>query len=284
MNSSETACIDQGGTSSVWKQPGGVFLCRGCLTTLPARDSSPDPRYCQGCHDFLTDEFKASELKSTRSNRSIPAWVPSQSYGFVNDLAVQVGDRVQVIGYTDSWLTIDAVDGDNLSLQPIPKACNGDCCPEIASTNIHEVYAHQLGKEDIMTINTGREVSPLDNLTRCRETLAKVTADGADPRVVGLWKSKVVQAEKLCTEHKLVVTEPVPEKPKPKNAGMRSCCCGCGGVASAGRNFLPGHDARFNGYIRKLDSNRVKLEELPELVQEMVNSDHELVARARSHK
>lgn len=39
----------------------GGFFCQACLTGKPIDDISPDERYCQGCHDFLKGERKATE-------------------------------------------------------------------------------------------------------------------------------------------------------------------------------------------------------------------------------
>ena len=48
----------------------GGFFCRACLTGKPAREQSPDPRYCQGCFVFLADE--AALLPPGKGGRWIP--------------------------------------------------------------------------------------------------------------------------------------------------------------------------------------------------------------------
>ncbi|MBA7704067.1 hypothetical protein ES703_112865 [subsurface metagenome] len=48
------------------------FFCHACVMDKPATEASPDPRYCQGCYDFLTKE---AELLDGRK----PAWVPKDS-------------------------------------------------------------------------------------------------------------------------------------------------------------------------------------------------------------
>lgn len=48
----------------------GGFFCEGCLVGKPAVEQSPDPRYCQGCYDFLLDE--ATLLPAGKR----PKWVP----------------------------------------------------------------------------------------------------------------------------------------------------------------------------------------------------------------
>ncbi len=49
-----------------------LFFCYTCLEDKPATEASPDPRYCQGCYDFLTKE---AELLDGRK----PTWVPKDS-------------------------------------------------------------------------------------------------------------------------------------------------------------------------------------------------------------
>ena len=50
----------------------GAFFCHTCLEDKPATEASPDPRYCQGCYDFLKNE---AELLDGRK----PTWVPKDS-------------------------------------------------------------------------------------------------------------------------------------------------------------------------------------------------------------
>ena len=47
---------------------GTHFWCEGCLIARPLDTRSPDPRYCQGCYDFLSEE--ASHLSRK------PSWTP----------------------------------------------------------------------------------------------------------------------------------------------------------------------------------------------------------------
>ena len=48
----------------------GGFFCQACLVGKPVDEMSPDPRYCQGCYDFLIEEAKL--LSGTRR----PKWIP----------------------------------------------------------------------------------------------------------------------------------------------------------------------------------------------------------------
>ncbi len=48
----------------------GGFFCLACAVGKPADDQSPDPRYCQGCYDFLLKE--AEMLPSNKR----PKWIP----------------------------------------------------------------------------------------------------------------------------------------------------------------------------------------------------------------
>lgn len=47
-----------------------VFFCEACLIDKPATEVSPDPRYCQGCCDFLVKE--AMSLPDHKRSK----WVP----------------------------------------------------------------------------------------------------------------------------------------------------------------------------------------------------------------
>jgi len=57
--------------AEIEKEIGGVF-CHACLNDKPATEASPDPRYCQGCYDFLKKE--AGLLDGRK-----PTWVPKDS-------------------------------------------------------------------------------------------------------------------------------------------------------------------------------------------------------------
>lgn len=176
--------------------------------------------------------------------------------------------------------------------------------------------------------------TPQEELERCRQELATALASSADPRTVGLWRSKLEKAEAVIEEearysHSLADSEstlldgdegdaesddegedvpsgggdtaddiPVPEpvvakaqirslprsrSTTPSGEGLGPCLCGCGSVATKGRNFRPGHDARFASYVKRLDAGKVQLLDLPELVQRLVAENHDAIARARKH-
>jgi hypothetical protein len=48
----------------------GGFFCHACVMDKPATEASPDPRYCQGCYDFL---LKEAEILSPGKH---PGWIP----------------------------------------------------------------------------------------------------------------------------------------------------------------------------------------------------------------
>jgi len=50
---------------------GTHFWCGACLVAKPFDDQSPDPRYCQDCHDFLLKEVALLAPKQRR-----PEWIP----------------------------------------------------------------------------------------------------------------------------------------------------------------------------------------------------------------
>jgi len=77
----------------------------------------------------------------------------------------------------------------------------------------------KLTDEQIQRIYSARELKIKEYIDKCREKENKKPKASGTPRVVRL--------------------EPAP------------CLCGCGGVARAGRRFLPGHDAKLKSALRK---------------------------------
>ena len=67
----------------------GGFWCHACLVSHLAAEQSPDPRYCQGCYDFLLKE--AELLTGTKR----PKWIPKpQKAGGKQYPVSGVGDRI----------------------------------------------------------------------------------------------------------------------------------------------------------------------------------------------
>jgi len=55
--------------AEIEKEIGG-FFCHACVMDKAVTEASPDPRYCQGCYDFL---LKEAEILSPGKH---PKWVP----------------------------------------------------------------------------------------------------------------------------------------------------------------------------------------------------------------
>jgi hypothetical protein len=53
---------------------GMYFYCEACLSSQPVETQSPDPRYCQGCFDFLMGEVRL--LGKVRCKANPPDWFP----------------------------------------------------------------------------------------------------------------------------------------------------------------------------------------------------------------
>jgi len=67
----------------------GGFWCHACLVSHPAAEQSADPRYCQGCYDFLLKE--AEILPKTKR----PAWIPKPEKAGEKQYPVPgIGDRI----------------------------------------------------------------------------------------------------------------------------------------------------------------------------------------------
>ena len=52
---------------------GTHFWCHTCLVARPIDSGSPDPRYCQGCYDFL---LKEADMLTERGYTKRPWWWP----------------------------------------------------------------------------------------------------------------------------------------------------------------------------------------------------------------
>lgn len=276
----------------------GGFFCRACLREREPKQTSPDPRYCVECYDFLTKEARGSV-------NSRGQWVPLADAALVTNLYFECRDRIQV--YTrqvmDSWYTITALN-DGVSV-----------ATDHGTFEISEITAHR--KEDT---NMKPTLTAQENLARVRATLADLQSKKADARVLGLWKSKLAQAERMCQEAPVITNAAITglapavqvesvvaapsvggELPQAENARVVSispakagstptvkasksgpCLCGCGQIAPSGR-FLQGHDSKFASMIRKLDKGLLQKDALPASVRAMLDANHPEVAKARAH-
>lgn len=67
---------------------GTHFWCETCVVARPLKEQSPDPRYCQGCYEFL---LKEAELLGGRK----PTWAPKDSQPVTRRPPEPVGEPVQ---------------------------------------------------------------------------------------------------------------------------------------------------------------------------------------------
>lgn len=75
------------------------FFCQACLMGKPAREQSPDPRYCKGCCDFL---LKEAEQDSSRGVSSWKPILPQIAESFpVNGCRIDVGQVPKGGGVAD---------------------------------------------------------------------------------------------------------------------------------------------------------------------------------------
>jgi len=51
------------------------FFCHACLENKQAEEKSSDPRYCQGCYEFLLEEAKMD------TSRKVKDWKPTKPQG-----------------------------------------------------------------------------------------------------------------------------------------------------------------------------------------------------------
>jgi len=79
------------------------FFCHACLLDKPAPEASPDPRYCQGCYDFLL-----KEAKMLPDNKH-PKWIPrTQSK---KDSTGKIGHQKSIQVSGDMVLNMSTVNG-----------------------------------------------------------------------------------------------------------------------------------------------------------------------------
>lgn len=84
----------------------GGFWCHTCLVSHPATERSPDPRYCQGCYEFL---LKEAEMLSPGK---YPKWIPKPQKALKKQYQVsQHGDGI-----------MSTLDGKKFEVDIIPPA------------------------------------------------------------------------------------------------------------------------------------------------------------------
>ena len=275
---------------------GEVFLCRACLRNIPVRDRSYDYRFCGPCCEYLEAEAKKLFKPSPAKNWWIPQrlGLPSGRVTAPVNLWFEKGDRIQEInglpdGVADHWHVIKSV-GDGAVMV-------GGNTTDV-EIKMDRILSHQKQNEGGQQMSK-EKVTPQENLGKVKETYDRLVANGADPRAIGLWKSKLAHAEQMCKDADKGASAEAPREvsPAPQPASIRPadaredrsqptgfCLCGCGGRTVLNRTFLQGHDARFRSYVTKLDKGTLKLEELPEMVQNAIAENHPAVVKAREHK
>lgn len=79
--------------------------------------------------------------------------------------------------------------------------------------------------------------------------------------------TKPAKAEKAVKE---VKPKEVKEKKAPVEKVINDCQCGCGG--KTGSKFVPGHDARFHGWEKKIARGEMKFSEIPASAAKIMKS------------
>lgn len=148
-----------------------------------------------------------------------------------------------------------------------------------------------------MVTKTPLEEMTLDQLKAESDRVSSIYHEkqnsGADPRQIGLWRSRTnkVQhyldlAAKANIESKSSSSAVKVRGARNKKAGSKYCLCGCGLANNPGARFQVGHDARLkpkllvaeerfrtnNGTIDEL----LKYEGLPEIVQEALADENQI--------
>jgi len=81
-----------------------LFFCFTCLEDKDRKELSPDPRYCQGCYDFL---LKEAEILPGGKR---PAWIPKEGK-IGHQKSIQVSQDVVLIMSTlnDKRIEVDII-------------------------------------------------------------------------------------------------------------------------------------------------------------------------------
>lgn len=69
----------------------GGFFCDACAVVKPAGELSPDPRYCQGCYEFLLKEVEL--LPASKR----PKWIPKAQRVGSKSIPVPTGRGINYV-------------------------------------------------------------------------------------------------------------------------------------------------------------------------------------------
>lgn len=121
----------------------GDFFCKACLGVKTVDERSPDPRYCQGCYDFLTKE--AELLPGSKR----PAWIPKpQKPEKESNKQYQVADVGSGILSTLESPKIE-VDKIKPSVEPEPVSQKGRKKPVLPVGDIGQLSFEGMGAKAI---------------------------------------------------------------------------------------------------------------------------------------
>lgn len=128
----------------------GGFFCRACLSGRSAAEASLDPRYCQGCYDFLVNE--AALLTGTTR----PKWIPRQQNGGGNSIP-GAGDGYAIMAHSkaaENQVRHNYIGGQRRGPKPM-------ALPEQRINELHQ-QGEGLGAEGISKAlkSEGIDVSP----------------------------------------------------------------------------------------------------------------------------
>jgi hypothetical protein len=95
----------------------GGFFCQTCLVGKPALEQSPDPRYCQGCYDFLSKEMELDN--SRRAAVWKPVFANRQAEKQVKDGAQVSEDMCTIMStMSDKKFEVDIINPPAMSRTP----------------------------------------------------------------------------------------------------------------------------------------------------------------------
>ena len=97
----------------------GGFWCNACIIGKPQTEASPDPRYCHGCYEVLSEEARID--KSWRK----ADWKPSVSANATSLVTSETGGRKDAIGAGGHTGILSTLKGDKNTVDKIrPRETN----------------------------------------------------------------------------------------------------------------------------------------------------------------
>lgn len=94
-------------------------------------------------------------------------------------------------------------------------------------------------------------------------------------------RKEIQTVEEVSAKTKAKDPTTIADKPAKKEAVLKACACGCGGMAKA--TFIPGHDAKAHSFMRKVEAGELSDKEIPDVLRPHVMKCSECGNMAYKH-